>query len=365
MGVFEKPKGSGIWWADFHINGKRRRVKVGTKKRALDYAAKSREKARMAKLFPEEHQADLTVKEMVEKYLPLFEARRSYKDFQRYAVYCVEEFGSFIARQLKPSDIEAYRVRRQTEGASGGTINRCMAFLRRVYNIAINDDILIKNPVARLKKLPERGILEEDWTPGEEQSILAACQPKHQRMILMLLLTGMRGGELLGRKVGGKWTALAWEEVDFEKKQIQLEETKGGRPRRVPISSQLKALLEEQREAVPGNCKWVFPGRNPKEPYRRNGAYQVLQRACDRAGVPRKRLHSTRHAFCSQLLMATGDLKTVSELAGHCDVTITAKLYVRVTDRHKHRSLDQLAEFRARERVEAGLQNRTLLSRAD
>lgn len=355
MGVFERPPGSGIYWINYHDEtGKRKREKVGTSAKAAErLLVKRKEAIRQVKLFPEEHkaaQAALTVSELIDKYLPLLARKDSFSDDQRYARYCKDAFGPTLAKELKPSHIEAYRTRR-LEQVKAATVNRCVAFLHRIYALAVDDELLSRNPVSKLGKLPEGKRTHEAWTPEEEQRILEACPRNQQRMLLLALLTGCRGGELFGYKdKRGNWVGLTWDQVDLARGVIHLRDTKNEDEREIFLSSEALQLMREQRQSTPERSNWVFPGRNPEQPMQRNSVYWALQRACDKAGVPRRRLHSTRHAFCSELLMAGVDLKTVSELAGHKTITVTAQLYGHVTAEHKSAAVERLVARRHQNR---------------
>ena len=60
-----------------------------------------------------------------------------------------------------------------------------------------------------------------------------------------------------------------------------------------------------------------------------------------RCGIINFRFHDLRHTFCSQLVMAGIDIKTVQELVGHKSITMTLR-YSHLSPDHKKRALDIL-----------------------
>lgn len=67
-------------------------------------------------------------------------------------------------------------------------------------------------------------------------------------------------------------------------------------------------------------------------PIQTKAAQAMLDAACERAEVPRRKLHRLRHTFASLLLMRGTPLIEVSRLLGHRDIQITAQTYAHFID---------------------------------
>ena len=70
-----------------------------------------------------------------------------------------------------------------------------------------------------------------------------------------------------------------------------------------------------------------------------------------RAGVGYANAHTLRHTFSVRALEAGFDIKTLSEILGHADASVTMKTYAHSLDEHKRTSMELLGNFRSREAI--------------
>ena len=145
---------------------------------------------------------------------------------------------------------------------------------------------------------------------GEVSSNAAAA-------IRLLMLTGCRRNEIV---------ALRWDEVNLERKELRLRQTKSG-PRTVPLSPAAIRILS-QRPRVPGN-PWVIPGGNEGEYLKFIQDPWCKVRA--RANLEDVRLHDLRHSFASRALVLGESLPMIGKLLGHARVRTTAR-YAHLSD---------------------------------
>ena len=148
-GLFERPAGSGVWWVLYYDReGRRHREKVGSKSAALEVYQQRKTEIRLHKFDPEEvtRRRVLTVAGLVDRYRPEFSQKRSAQDDLRYSRIWAEVLGRVPVDQVKPEDVERWRRKRLSEPtrrgrpASPATVNRTVAFLKRLFNLGIRVD---------------------------------------------------------------------------------------------------------------------------------------------------------------------------------------------------------------------------------
>ena len=177
--------------------------------------------------------------------------------------------------------------------------------------------------IPRMKQKPM--VLDLPDRDGMER-IMAACRESSGLMIGFLAWSGLRRGEA---------RALRWEDVG--EKWILVTGGKGGtksrKPRRVPISGPLAAIVARLRDGAP-----------PKGPlFRQLECCKALKNACKRCGFRPMRMHDLRHWFATHAVERGVDVPTVSRWLGHQDGGILAmRTYGHARDDHSLESAAKL-----------------------
>jgi len=175
--------------------------------------------------------------------------------------------------------------------------------------------------------------------PEEAARLLEALKGyRHGLAVRMLLLTGMRLGELLG---------LKWSDVDFAKGAVTVRRAADTRSRRlkeepktpaayrtITLDPETLRMLEEHRKAAVKAKVALMRRRsealvfeNGGRPPSGNSVRRTLLWALKKAGLPRMRTHDLRHSAGSILLDAGVPLTTVSAFLGHSSPAVTAAIY--------------------------------------
>ncbi len=333
-GVFERPKGSGLWWAVWYDeDGQKRRKKCGPKRLALQFRAKMQNEVFERRHFPDRFKRkNVSVSEIINDYLSRKRGTlRSLVNWKRYAKQWKAILAGKSVRQVVPGDVERYAARRRGEGLKDASVNRELTFLRAVFNMAIEDGKADTNPVRSKFFLKENNERVRYLTEEEESRLRVAIGEDDWPKIAFALSTGFRQGNQF---------RCRWTDVNFETGQIQARKPKSGRDYYVPMNDELRAILG----ALPSRLRseWVFPSKTGKTSLNpRNFAKRIFRPALKRAGIEDFHWHDLRHSFASRLAMKGVDLRTVQELMGHKTLAMTLR-YSHLSPEHRLDAVQRL-----------------------
>ena len=151
-----------IYWCKIQHEGKviQRSLETRDKKMAKRIEAIIREDLISGKYFEKQIGTDKIFKEVMEKYLKEVSAHKALRsaktDLQRYKNHLAPYFDDMQLIAIKKSHISDYQAQRLAEGASGATVNRELALLKHVFNIAIDPwEWTSYNPLSKFKMMDE------------------------------------------------------------------------------------------------------------------------------------------------------------------------------------------------------------------
>ena len=260
-------------------------------------------------------------------------------------------FGDVPIADLTRNDVEALRVARRADmqgvGCKSGEcgINRMMARLRHVFVWAIDRGYIDSTPFKRggvnVVKLDTsaEAARQRRLQPGEEERLLAVASPHLRSVIVALLVTGCRVGEVLGLR----WADLRRDERG-EAIQIVLAaaRTKTAKPRNVPVGWRLRAELSMRKHAPDGSehpeTAFVFGNETGEQV---KDVRRAWQSACEAAGIEDLHVHDLRREFASRLLESSADVHVVRDFLGHSNITTTSR-YLASNSAKLARALDHL-----------------------
>ena len=169
--------------------------------------------------------------------------------------------------------------------------------------------------------------------------------------ILICLNTGLRVGEVC---------ALRWENIDFETRRIHVEKTieriyskeenktiviidtpkSMTSIRTIPINSKLYNILKQmKRKCTKNDFVLTVLSDHYVEP--RNYQYNFRE-ILKKSKIKRYKFHTLRHTFATNCIEAGMDIKSLSEILGHADVSITLNIYVHSSDKTKRKYLEKI-----------------------
>lgn len=329
-GVFERPKGSGIWWINYYVKGKQHREKAGNRSAAVAlYRARKADSWRGIKL-PELKNGKITLSALIDDALEYARIHnRSVRDYECKAEIVRKDLGQSVASELTPQEIDAWLKRFKTNA----TANRYKAFLSLVYREAVRNGKMQNNPARQVAQRKEgtgrlRFLSREEYTTLCE--IIQERFPEHLPEFIVSVHTGMRLTEQY---------SCTWAQVDLKRRVIDLTRTKNGSPRTVHLNTDAVKAIEsvKQKEQKPGDP--VFPREGTKGRYDTRSWFQPCLEEAKIIGYV---WHSNRHTFCSWLAMAGASIKEIQEAAGHKTITMSAR-YSHLSPEHKQSVVDKIA----------------------
>jgi len=217
-------------------------------------------------------------------------------------------------------------------GWSGKTLSNSMTPLRGVFDFAIDDELIARNPAMRIKSPSSQRPPPDPLTSAEVEAVLEACERTQLQWLpfwRVALGTGMRTSELIG---------LQWDSVDltagtvrvFEKRveNTQIETTKSRRERVIPCTGMAMRGLREQRPATQAAGGHVFLHPSTGKPIRDDQAPRRSWNAMlAAAGVRHRKAYSSRCTFACLHIAAHVDITRVSEWLGHSTPRVTWEYY--------------------------------------
>ncbi|HEY81670.1 MAG TPA: tyrosine-type recombinase/integrase [Dehalococcoidia bacterium] len=233
-------------------------------------------------------------------------------------------------------DIKSFLTKKQEFGACSGTIANYVKAYRSFFGYLFEKGWYNIDPrCLPLPKVHNR----ERRVPSDEDvaKLLSVAYTLEDKLALLLLIDcGLRVHELATIKI---------KNINFDDAS-SLINGKGGKSRTVYLSETTVKHLREYVQSLKGGYLFPSTRADAKSSYRNRTFFEKrLRELSKRAGVEHITPHQLRHYFATYTLSRGGDIKAVSEMLGHADVTITLKIYHHVNAkviREMHRECSPL-----------------------
>jgi integrase len=238
-------------------------------------------------------------------------------DIQRYQRWIAPDFADVPLPKINATLVHKLIIKMQEAGRAAATIRNVIGLFSSSLNLAVELGLLEKNPIKTVK-LPKVNNLQTDTMAIAEVSafILAANRRKEtvaSRLLTLLAFTGARLGEATNAK---------WVDIDLERGYWVLPTQKSGKPGVIYLSEAAKNVI---RDVLPFKRNdYVFPGEKGNEKLSR--PIRLFKRILKDAGVTGTcRIHTLRHAWCSNLIEAGVPIEIVSQGARHSSPVVTRR----------------------------------------
>ena len=324
------------------------------KKYAVEWEKEQRENYRKKKYKKEDERNIVPFSSFVKDiWIPLIieDSDRKPKTINTYKYIADKICGYFLEQDIQgitTLDLQRYIHFLQTDTnnknakpLSRKTIRHHYCVLNMIFDFALDNEVVVKNPMVKVKppKMEKKRV--EAFTKEEARKMLFFLEEtdlEFQCMMLLMLMMGLRRGETLG---------LIWNDINFDKETIRIsrsvsqvqgvgivvdEPKTDNSYRTIPLPEFISNHLLEYRNCC-GDWRgsdFVFHGigggDTPRDP---DAITRRVKRFMKNSGLPDMSPHDLRHSCATLLLQSGADIKSVQEIMGHADASTTLKYYVR------------------------------------
>jgi len=230
-------------------------------------------------------------------------------------------------------------------GLSPRSAQLTIGVLKSACSWAVENGLLGRNPVSGVRRPRSQSPTMRSWTAPEARAFLDSTGDDRLAFAWAILLTrGLRRGELCG---------IRWESIDLEGATMQITHTRvtvegqatdsipktsAGR-RSIPLDKVLVSLLRTHKARQAAEKLAAGPAYEDGgylvadelgRPYHPDSISGWFDYRVKTSGLPRIRLHDTRHTAASLMLASGVPVKVVQEMLGHASPTITLSTYAHI-----------------------------------
>lgn len=242
--------------------------------------------------------------------------KKSLPDLEYRVRHLLSFFGeSRKAHDIRGDHISKYMTARLDAGASNATINRELAALKRMFNLAIKVDKIFRKP--QFDRLSEAHNVRKGFFEHADLLALRKALPLDlQPLLTFAYYTGWRRGEIV---------SLKWSQVDLHHGTIRLDPgtTKNGDGRTIFLDGEVLEVIKRQAEKrkvvkLPGQspvflCPYVFHrGGKPIKDFR-----DAWERGCKKVGLTGKLFHDLRRTGVRNLVRRGVPDRVAMSISGH------------------------------------------------
>ena len=270
--------------------------------------------------------------------------------------------------EITVSDIKEFQTFLRKKGLSENTVKHYTTYLRSILNEAVEDGIITKNVVRKLKPIK---ILLKERTIFKAEELKVILEKIKETDLEIPVLLGLKYGLRVSETIG-----LRWQDIDFVENKIYIKNTvtKGlnfdnkkerekeeflAKEKTKTVSSRrsffldenLKKILEEKLKKIEYkkkklgntyNAKWLDyivitdEGKLYKQMSRH---FTDLLRENE---IKKGSFMNLRTTFATVLFEKKVDIITIKELMGHSNIETTMKYYIKYNEELKKETLELL-----------------------
>lgn len=263
--------------------------------------------------------------------------------------HLLPRLGHLTLDKIKHSTLQSLIDEWADAGYSPYTIRNHVRQLSPIFDLAVRDDLLLKNPthglvLPKIRRKPPRAL-----SPKECLALIHAAGDDYAPIIEVLLTTGCRWGELAAMNI-----------ADFDPKshtlRIRKSKTDAG-IRAIQLDKGdtniiTKHLLATGRLGYPAESP-LFTSPNGQRLNYANFRSRVFLPARNKAGLPDVSIHSLRRTHATMLVSAKHNSKAIQARMGHASIQTTLSYYASATEEDLHSTASAKAAYLASVKAES------------
>lgn len=267
--------------------------------------------------------------------------------------------GEYELEAVSSKEAELLKLDCENKGLSKKSIQDVIICLKNILKVANYLEVAETKTISVLWGTDNSGVKKqiEAYNKDQIKNLVASLEETPSFKNLGLLLTiysGMRIGEVC---------ALQWKDVDLDEKVIRVnktiqriyieEETTGkmktelqistpktkSSQREIPIVPKLFKMMKDYAKICRPDYFVCSGTTTPLEPRTYRNYYM---KKIEEFGLPHLKFHGLRHTFATLLIASKADIKTVSAILGHSDITTTLNTYVHPSRDDKRNAVSKL-----------------------
>jgi len=265
--------------------------------------------------------------------------------------FLLKRFKGKFLDQISRSMVEDYKADRarnlkrgsKTQLVSPATVNRELTTLKKILNMAVDDELITTNPSRKVQPFPEYVPDMHILTFEEEIRYLALAPESLKSVAIIMLGQGMRPDEVF---------RMTYTNIDFFNRTILILRGKTKNAKRsLSMAKEVFELLKARRQKRP-NDYWVFP--SPRKPGDHlSSVRKSHDRVCEKMGLRGVvDLYNLRHTFATRSILSGTDVTILQKILGHSEIGMTMR-YVKIAEHYKVEAVEKMEKYRAVQMHEA------------
>ena len=297
----------------------------------------------------------------LDNYIKLSVKKRTYEHYKQIVqTHIIETIGLQDISDISPIILQNFISgllkdgnKKTGKGLSSSFVNTVISVIQNSLKVAHMVGIAHEYVANKIKRPKIQEKIVNCFSLQEQKKIenyILSSKKYKLYGVILCLYTGLRIGELL---------ALTWEDVDFGKglltvsknchdgndglnhiRIIDTPKTKGSF-RVIPMPKQILFLFKELKKQ--SHCEYVVSDKN--KPVFVRSYQRTFELLLKKLNIAHKGFHSLRHTFATRAIECGMDVKTLSEILGHKNSTITLNRYAHSMVKHKQEMMNKLGKL--------------------
>jgi integrase len=274
-----------------------------------------------------------TVKDLCEAYLERYAKvqKKTWKeDERRIDRHILPAWKSIQVKSIRREDIA--KIHNKLGASAPYEANRLLALISKMFSLAEEWGFLPEgtpNQASKINKFKEKQ--RDRWITSTELPKLTKAIDTEPNLYIrsvfwLYLLSGARRSELLKAK---------WSDVDFDRQELKIAESKAGRVHYYPLTPEAVKLLETIPK-LEGN-EHIFPGARKGKPL--VNISKAWKRIKENAKISDIRIHDLRRTVGSWLATSGNSLVMIGKILGHSNAS-TTQIYARLGEEGSRKALE-------------------------